>query len=170
METVFTSHEASILTGLSQRQLGYWRQSGLIRPSHLTPGGHARYNFTDLVALKTAKRLLDSGVSVQKIRRTIASLLEFLPRCKRPLSELSLLASEDTVLAFHHGAAFEAISGQAWIIPVAGMIRDIERLRHRRDDRLSPAGPEQRELFPPEVAADAGKAWEGTRSRRQASD
>jgi hypothetical protein len=134
METVFTSREASAITGLTRRQLAYWATSGLITPSHHSPGGHARYTFTDLVALKTAKRLLDSGVSVQKIRGSIAALLAFLPACNRPLSELSLLASGDMVLAFHDGAAFETVSGQAWILPVAEMLRDVGRLRPIRTD------------------------------------
>ncbi len=145
MKTVFSSREASAITGLSHRQLAYWRQSGILSPSQLTPGGHARYSFHDLVALKTAKRLLDSGVSVQKMRKSIASLLEFLPQCRHPLTDLSLLATGDMVLAFHHGAAFETVSGQAWILPVAEMLRDIERLR----DSPDPDTPHQQELFPP---------------------
>jgi DNA-binding transcriptional MerR regulator len=165
MKTVFTSREASAITGLSHRQLAYWHKSGMISPSHQTPGGHARYSFTDLVALKTAKRLLDSGVSVQKMRKSIASLLEFLPQYPQPLAELSLLASEDMVLAFHQGAAFETISGQAWILPVAEMLREIERLRHGVDADA----PQQQELFPPEhawrPATDTGQRT-GTHSQR----
>lgn len=144
METVFTSRHASTITGLTQRQLAYWRKSGLVSPSHLTPGGHARYTFTDLVALTTAKRLLDNGVSLQKIRGSVAALLEFLPTLRTPLNELSLVAAGDAVLVFHEGAAFEAVSGQAWIFPVAQIQRDIERLRPRRGD----GPPLQRELFP----------------------
>lgn len=158
METVFTSREASAITGLTQRQLAYWRQSGMISPSHQTPGGHARYGFTDLVALKTAKRLLDSGVSVQKMRSSIASLLAFLPHYRQPLAELSLLASEDVVLAFHQGAAFETVSGQAWLLPVAEMLRDIERLHAAAD----PDTPIQQELFPPAQA----QRRTGTHSQR----
>ena len=150
METLFTSRQASTITGLTQRQLAYWRRSGLVSPSHLTPGGHARYTFTDLIALTTARRLLDTGVSVQKIRGSIASLLEFLPTLRTPLTELSLVATGDVVLAFHGGAAFEAISGQAWIFPVAEIQRDVESLRRRAAD----TPPLQGELFPDPGTAD----------------
>lgn len=143
METVFTSREASAITGLTRRQLAYWAKSGFIAPSHHSPGGHARYSFTDLVALKTAKRLLESGVSVQKIRGSVKALLEFLPSCKNPLSELSLLASGDMVLAFREHAAFETVSGQAWILPVAEMLRDIERLHSGATEREM----QQQDLF-----------------------
>ena len=57
------------IIGISRRQLQYWAQTDLVRPSARTPGGHARYAFEDLVALKAAKRLIDAGVSVQRIRR-----------------------------------------------------------------------------------------------------
>lgn len=150
METDFTSRQASTITGLTQRQLAYWRKNGLISPSHLTPGGHARYTFTDLIALTTAKRLLDTGVSVQKIRGSITALLRFLPTLHTPLTELSLVAAGDVVLAFHDGAAFEAVSGQAWIFPIAEIQRDIERFRQRPED----APPLQRELFPDPGTAD----------------
>ena len=49
---------------ISRRQLQYWAQTDLIAPSEYTGGGHGRYTFEDLVALKAAKRLIDSGVSV----------------------------------------------------------------------------------------------------------
>jgi DNA-binding transcriptional MerR regulator len=141
---VFSSREASAITGLTRRQLAYWAKSGLVAPSHRSPGGHARYSFTDLIALRTAGRLLDGGVSLQKIRRSIAALLDFLPACGRPLSELSLLASGDAVVVFRDGAAFEAVSGQAWILPVADMLRDVDRLRGKTAKR----DPIQQTLFP----------------------
>ena len=45
---------------ISRRQLQYWAQTDLIGPSAKTPGGHGRYTFHDLVALKAAKRLIDA--------------------------------------------------------------------------------------------------------------
>lgn len=143
MKTVFTSRDAAKITGLTQRQLAYWRGSGLITPSHHTPGGHARYTFPDLIALKTAKQLLDSGVSVQKIRKSIASLLDYLPALQRPLAETTLVATGDVVLVLHEGAAFEALSGQEWVFPVARMQREIDQLNRSQTAET----PRQRELF-----------------------
>ncbi|NOX76804.1 MAG: MerR family transcriptional regulator [Gammaproteobacteria bacterium] len=73
------------ITGLTRRQLGYWRKTGLITPQIHTIGGHARYTFPDLLALKTAKKLIDAGISVQRIRKNIGSLVSFLPPCYAPL-------------------------------------------------------------------------------------
>ena len=56
----FSRQQVCSITGLSARQLSYWRNTCLITPQGRTSGGHARYSFTDLVALTTAKRLIDA--------------------------------------------------------------------------------------------------------------
>lgn len=118
---------------ISRRQLQYWAQTDLIRPGARTPGGHARYTFEDLVALKAAKRLIDAGVSVQRIRRSIRALREMLPIVHKPLTELVLVATGDVVLAFRDGAAFDAITGQEWVFEVAKFRREVEAWRSGRE-------------------------------------
>ena len=112
--------------GISRRQLQYWSQTGLISPSAKTPGGHGRYTFPDLVALKAAKRLIDAGVSVQRIRKSIQALTRILPTVRRPLAELVLVATGDVVLAFQNGTAFDAVSGQEWVFEVAQFRRELD--------------------------------------------
>ena len=69
----FTSHQASRLTGCTPRQLRYWDQVGLVRPSVQATGGRPGvprfYSFRDLVALRVVRSLLDGGMSLQRIRR-----------------------------------------------------------------------------------------------------
>ena len=125
-EQAYTSRQVIAITGVTHRQLTYWRKTGLILPSHLTPGGHARYSFTDLVAIKTTMQLIAAGVSLQRLRKSITALIQLLPDIKTPLTELSLVATGDVVLMFHQGAAFEALSGQEWILPIAQLQRNIE--------------------------------------------
>ncbi|MFQ5488448.1 MAG: MerR family transcriptional regulator, partial [Gammaproteobacteria bacterium] len=125
--TVYSSRQAARISGVSLRQLAYWRKSSLLVPSHRTPGGHSRYTFSDLIALKSARQLLDAGVSLQKIRRSIDALLRFLPTLRRPLAEISLVATGDVILVLHEGSAFEALSGQQWVFPVARMEREIQQ-------------------------------------------
>lgn len=126
-EQSYTSRQAIAITGVTHRQLAYWRKTGLIVPSHQTQGGHARYSFADLVAIKAAKQLIDAGVSVQRLRKSVTALTQLLPNLDKPLTELSLVATGDVVLIFHQGAAFEALSGQEWILPIAQLQRNIER-------------------------------------------
>jgi DNA-binding transcriptional MerR regulator len=122
----FRTRDVIQILGVTRRQLQYWSQTGLVTPSTQTPGGHGRYTFEDLVALKAAKRLIDAGVSVQRIRKSIAALQKILPTVRRPLAELVLVATGDVVLAFRDGAAFDAVSGQEWVFEVAQLQREVE--------------------------------------------
>jgi DNA-binding transcriptional MerR regulator len=92
---LFSRQQVTAITGLSSRQLGYWRKTGLVVPQVYTAGGQAHYSFSDLIALRTAKRLLDAKISLQRIRTCPQSLTRFLPAADRPLLELSLLVTGD---------------------------------------------------------------------------
>ena len=120
------------IIGISRRQLQYWDETDLVPPGARTPGGHARYAFEDLVALKTAKRLIDAGVSVQRIRKSIRALRDILPAVERPLAEVVLVATGDVVLAFSGGTAFDAISGQEWVFEIAQLKREVDAYQARR--------------------------------------
>ncbi|HZO10387.1 MAG TPA: MerR family transcriptional regulator [Myxococcota bacterium] len=140
-ETFRTGDVVQIL-GISRRQLQYWAQTDLVAPSRQTPGGHARYGFEDLVALKAAKRLIDAGVSVQRIRGCIGALKKLLPTVKRPLAELLLVATGDVVLAFRDGTAFDAISGQEWVFEVARFEREVEAWKRSAKSSRQPRRPQ----------------------------
>ena len=126
---LYRSSEVAQILGISRRQLQYWARTDLVRPSTRTRGGHHRYSFRDLVALKAAKRLLEAGVSVQRIRRSIGALRRMLPQVRHPLAELVLVATGDVVLVLHEGSAFEAVSGQEWVFEVARFEREVDRFR-----------------------------------------
>ena len=129
---------------MTRRQLTYWRKTGLVVPNQLTSGGHARYAFTDLIALKTAKQLVNAGISVQRIRTSISSLLRILPALQQPLIELSIVATGDVILVFHQGSVFEALTGQEWILPVVELQQQLDQLSSTEPKHI----PVQGELFP----------------------
>ena len=137
---LFSRHQVTAITGLSSRQLSYWRKTGLVVPQGYTAGGHARYSFSDLIALRTAKRLLDANISLQRIRTCLQSLTRFLPTANHPLTELSLVATGDVVLVFHGVHAFDALTGQQWVFPIAELAAEVEKMRQQP--------PEQGDLFP----------------------
>jgi len=139
---LFQTRDVCEILGISRRQLQYWAQTDLVAPSSQTPGGHGRYCFEDLVALKAAKRLIDAGVSVQKIRKSIAELRRMLPSVRRPLAELVLVATGDVVLVFREGAAFDAVSGQEWIFEVAQFEREVEAWRSSTSTLDAPRPPQ----------------------------
>lgn len=125
LQNGFSRQQVVNITGLSARQLNYWRRTNVIEPSSVTQGGHARYSFTDLIALKTVKQLLEQGVSLQKIRKSILALLQYLPAQQQPFSELKVIATGDVVLVFHQGLALDAVTGQEWILEVADLEKEI---------------------------------------------
>ena len=127
----FTRREVSEIIGLTHRQVQHWDQTDLIKPGFRTPGGHTRYPFQDLIAFKTAKKLLDSGISTQRIRHSLQELQRLLPMIKRPLVELTLVATGDVVLVFYEGAVFDAVSGQEWIIEVSEVQQAVEKWQKR---------------------------------------
>ena len=138
----FKTREVVDLLDLSRRQLQYWAKTGLIEPSQRTQGGHHRYSFDDLVALKATKRLIDAGVSVQKIRKSVRALQELLPQVGRPLSELVLVATGDVVLVFRDDTVFEAVSGQEWVFEVAAFEREVSFYRQSGGQILATASIE----------------------------
>jgi P2-related tail formation protein len=90
-----------------------------------------------LVALKATKRLIDAGVSVQRIRSSIRALRDILPNIQRPLSELVLVATGEVVLVFLENTAFEAVYGQEWIFEVAEFKREVDNWKDTT--RVEPA-------------------------------
>ena len=138
---LYRSGEVVEILGISRRQLQYWAQTDLIRPVMQTRGGHHRYTFQDLVALKAAKRLIDAGVSVQRIRSTIQALKRILPTVEHPLAELVLVATGDVVLVLRQGTAFEAVSGQEWVLEVAGFEREVQSWRAKANAKTRARTP-----------------------------
>ena len=73
--------EVCRIVGISYRQLDYWARTGLVAPSVREAGGSGTqrlYSFQDLVQLKVIKRLLDAGVSLQRIRKAVVYLRDHL--------------------------------------------------------------------------------------------
>ena len=71
--------EVTKIVGISYRQLDYWARTGLVRPSVQDAqgsGSQRLYSFQDLAMLKLIKRMLDSGVNLQQIRKAIGTLKE----------------------------------------------------------------------------------------------
>lgn len=87
------------VVGISYSQLNYWARIGFIKPS-IKQGGRKsrrRYSFADLVRLKTAKELLDNGISLQKIRKVMDYLKKCDPQIKKPLAQLKFLTNGKSI-------------------------------------------------------------------------
>jgi DNA-binding transcriptional MerR regulator len=94
----------SDLIGISYRQLDYWARTGLVTPSVRPAGGsgsHRLYSFGDLVELRIIKRLLDAGISLQRIREAIRYLRS--ESQGRPLTDVTLISDGQRIYACHSG-------------------------------------------------------------------
>ena len=83
--------------GITYRQLDYWARTGLVAPSvrSATGSGTQRlYSFRDILVLKVVKRLLDTGVSLQNIRKAVDHLRN---RGVKDLANVTLLSDGATV-------------------------------------------------------------------------
>ena len=134
----FQTQDVVRALGVSRRQLQYWAKTGLVVPSERTPGGHHRYTFADLIALKATKRLIDAGVSVQRIRRSVEALCQRLPTIDRPLEELVIVATGDVLVVFDRGSVFEALSGQEWVFEVAQFRRELDSWNEQQSKTVAP--------------------------------
>lgn len=75
----FRDPTACWVVGITPRQLDYWVRTDLIRPfSDVTAEGapHRRFSYIDLLELKLGKHLLDAGVPMRAVRKTIQYLRE----------------------------------------------------------------------------------------------
>ena len=72
--------EVCNIVGITYRQLDYWARTGLVRPSVKDAkgsGSQRLYSFQDLAMLRLIKRMLDSGVNLQQVRKAMKTLKGF---------------------------------------------------------------------------------------------
>jgi DNA-binding transcriptional MerR regulator len=83
--------EVCRIVGITYRQLDYWARTELVTPSirDATGSGSQRlYSFEDLVSLRVIKSLLDTGVSLQRVRKAV----EHLRTMRRPVTAVTLVS------------------------------------------------------------------------------
>lgn len=149
----FNSRTACKLAGISKRQLGYWDETHLIKPSVQEAGGRGTvrlYSFADIVQLTVVKFLIDQGISLQKIRKSINFLRKNLPAIGRPLAQLKFLTDGRTifVLTSNKKEILDTLAGGQLVLSIAigqiienlkGEVADMEKdrkykVRVRRKD------------------------------------
>jgi len=144
----FNSKIIHKITGLTMRQIDYWDTTHFIKPSVSEATGHGSvrlYSFNDLVQIKVAKTLLEKGVSLQKIRKSINYLKKNMPDVKKPLSELRFLTDGNSVFVItqddkqiidtlKRGQLVFSIALGGLIEELKGTVIDIEKERKYKVD------------------------------------
>ena len=106
----FTRREFQRLLDVSDKQLAYWERLRLVSPRK--GGAEKFYDFRDLISLRTAKQLIEKGISANRLRRSLLALNQKLSEVQAPLTELRILANGRDVIVERDGARLEPISGQ----------------------------------------------------------
>lgn len=121
--------EVARLFELPEHKLRYWSQTGFIRPS-VRRGGRVFYSFQDLIAVKVAKGLLDAGLPLQRVRRSLTALKMRLPEIESPLSSLRIRCEDERVLVGATEGTFDAATGQLLLdFEIAALERDVAEVR-----------------------------------------
>mgnify|MGYP002403851724 FL=1 len=76
-EEMFSSSRTCDIVGITYRQLDYWARTGLFIPTGAANGSGSRrqYSFSDLVNLRVIKKMLDSGMKLQEVKRATDYLI-----------------------------------------------------------------------------------------------
>jgi len=135
-EGLYTVAEVARLFGYKPSRLRYWHRSGFLGPSARVASRNY-YTFQDLVGVRAAKGLLEQGVPLKQVRRSVESLRESFPQTARPLSELRILADGRAVVVQDDAGTYEPTTGQTVLdFRIDGLESDVIRLLHfDHDDR-----------------------------------
>lgn len=135
-EGLYSLAEVARLFGFKPSRLRYWHRSGVLGPS-VRLGGRNYYNFQDLVGVRAAKGLLEQGVPLRQVRRSVESLRQAFPTSPQPLSELRVLADGRALVVQDDDGTYEPTTGQAVLdFRIDSIESDVIRLLHfDHDDR-----------------------------------
>jgi DNA-binding transcriptional MerR regulator len=99
-EQGFRVPEVCKIVGITYRQLDYWARTELVTPSVRDASGSGTqrlYSFQDLVTLRVIKSLLDTGVSLQRVRKAV----EHLASMDRSVAGVTLMSDGRGVYEAH---------------------------------------------------------------------
>lgn len=137
----YDSKKVAKVLGVTFRQLQYWDEKGIVKPSVRKASGRGTlrlYSYEDLVQLKVVKKLRDSNISLKKIKRSVDYLKSILPSIENPLAEFSFVTDGDTifVLTNEKDKLIDTLkSGQiTWHIPIDNIVREIAAIEQQETD------------------------------------
>lgn len=108
---LYTTSEVARIFSLPETRLRSWDRRGFISPSGKR-GRLRYYTFQDLIGIRAAKGLLESGMSIVRVRRSVRALRESLPKVLRPLNELRVTSDGSRVVVTGDGGSFDPETGQ----------------------------------------------------------
>jgi Tfp pilus assembly protein PilF len=98
--------------------LRYWKRTALLEPGEDRAASGApkeqssEFEFRDLVTVRSVLSLLDRGVSLRRIRRSVDSLRRCIPEVDRPLTSLRTWEDGSPRVVLRHDGAWVEPDGQ----------------------------------------------------------
>jgi len=102
----YSARVAAEVVGITYRQIDYWARTDLVSPSLARASGSGsrrQYSYANLLELKVIKRLLDSGIKLEKVR----SIFEYMrSELQEDVSRASLVIDGYNVVCARSDAEF----------------------------------------------------------------
>jgi len=131
---LYSARDAAKLFGIGEGKLRYWERTGLVVRTG-TRGKRRFYTFQDLIGIRAAKALIDSGAPLRAVRQSVEALKVSLPRVSRPLSTLRILADGQSVVVRDDDGAYDPTTGQASLeFDVRSLRDDVVRVLRRNGE------------------------------------
>jgi tetratricopeptide (TPR) repeat protein len=93
------------MVNVTERQLRAWEKQGLVKPGET-------FDFSDLLALKTLKKLRELRIAPARIQRAVTSLKSKLDNIDYPLAQLRITAEGRRITVHVAGSRMEPVTGQ----------------------------------------------------------
>ncbi len=106
----YSTRDVAELLEFSQETIREIARAGVLDPDR-TPGKQYRFNFQDIIILRTAKELLNAGVGRSQINKTLYQLKSRLPT-SRTLSSLRITGDAGDVVIREDDQMYNPESGQ----------------------------------------------------------
>lgn len=131
---LYSAQDVARLFVVTASRLRYWDRTQFLSPSGRR-GRRRYYTFQDLIGLRAAKALLDAGVPLQRVRKSVDSLRALLPKVTRPLNELRVVADGQSVVVRDAQGRFEPSTGQGVLdFDVSSLRDDVVRTLKRHGE------------------------------------
>jgi tetratricopeptide (TPR) repeat protein len=131
LSDLYSLRDAAKLFHLSESRLRYWEKSGIVVRSGEV-AGKRYYTFQDLIGVRAAKDLLDEGVALRAVHKSLRALRESLPKVPRPLSSLRIVADGQTLVVRDQRGAYDPLTGQVLLdFDVNSLREDVVRVLKR---------------------------------------
>jgi tetratricopeptide (TPR) repeat protein len=109
--TAYTLGDVARICKISPSRLRYWERTALLEASGQVDTKPA-YAFRDLVTVKSVLGLLDRGVPLRRIRRSLEALRRQLPEVEQPLCALRTSPDGSARVVFRHAGRLIEPDGQ----------------------------------------------------------